>query len=111
MPVPWLDQKWKRETFVPRGRPNQETPESPRTTLQKLEQTDAPPGDPKTISELKRILLNRIANLELTQILDKSSDPATDKATDPADLVPQPSTVEEDHPDVFIRDTNLDKLE
>ena len=88
---------------MPRNRPTLETLESLRATLLKLEQTDAAPDDAKSISELKRVLLNRIADLELTQILEKTTDGATDKPVQPADLVPPTSKVEEDHRDGSIK--------
>lgn len=95
---------------MPGRRPTPETLESLRATLLKLEQTDDPPEAPKSISELKRILLNRIAELEILQALE-TSDAATDKPPEPAELVPPPLTIEEDHLDALTEGTNLDKLD
>ena len=88
---------------MPRNRPTLETLESLRATLQKLEQTDAASDDSKSISELKRVLLHRIADLELAQILEKTTDGATDKPLQPADLVLPASTLEEDHSEGSIK--------
>ena len=93
---------------MPRRRPAPETLESLRVTLQKLVETDALPKDPMSISELKRVLLSRFADLELAYILETTTDAATDRAPDPVDLVPPPSTVEEDHTDGLTKGTNLD---
>jgi len=95
---------------MPRRRPTPETIDSLRAILRKLEETDSPDQDPKSISELKRVLLNRIADLELSQILE-TTDVATDKAPDPADLVPPPLTMEEEHPDGSTKDLDLEKLD
>lgn len=87
-----------------RSRPTLETLESLRATLAKLEQTEAVPDDSKSISELKRVLLNRIADLELAQILEKSPDVgATDKAVEPDDLVLPKSAVGEIPPDGSVK--------
>jgi len=50
-------------------RPAQETVDSLRVTLQKLEQAADPVSDGQDVAELKRILLNRIAELETLQAL------------------------------------------
>lgn len=90
-------------------RPAPGTLESLRATLQKLEQSDAPAEDPQSFSELKRILLSRIADLELAQALE-AADPATDEVSETPDLVPPASAVDEIHPEGLTEDTDLDKL-
>ncbi len=97
-------------TTLPRRRSTAETLESLRATLQKLEQSPAAAANPQSFSELKRVLLNRIAELELAQTLE-ASDPATDKAPDPADLVPLPAVVEENLYGQPTNDTDLEKLD
>lgn len=57
-------------------RPTQETLESLRLTLQKLEQTTDPASDGHDVIELKQILLNRIAELEaLSALLPPNDEP------------------------------------
>lgn len=51
------------------ARSAQETLESLRITLQKLEQSSDPASDGHDVAELKQILLNRIAELETLQAL------------------------------------------
>jgi hypothetical protein len=46
-------------------RPTPKSLESLHVTLQKLEQTGDPGKDDASISELKRVVLNRIVDLEL----------------------------------------------
>jgi hypothetical protein len=94
---------------VPRRRPTPETLESLQATLRKLEETDSRDEDPKSISELKRVLLNRIADLELAQLLD-TTNPSADKP-DPSELVPPPSTLEEAPQEGSSRDPDLEKLD
>ena len=108
--VDWLCPIKIRRNSVPRRRPTLETLESLQATLRKLEETDSPGQDPKSISELKRVLLNRIADLELAQILE-TTDAETDKAPAPAELVPPPSTLEEAPLDGSSRDPDLEKLD
>ena len=93
-------------------RPTPKTLKSLHATLQKLEQTDNPADAPESISELKRVLLSRIADLELSKILE-IADAETDNAPapEPADLVPPPSTIKHDQLDTAIEATELDKLD
>jgi hypothetical protein len=89
-------------------RPPSETVESLRTTLQKLEQENPP--DDESLTELKRILLARIAELELVQALEAAATPS-DEAPKPADLVPPPSAAEENNSSQPTSATNLEKLD
>jgi hypothetical protein len=68
---------------------SQELLTSLRVTLQKLEQNPDPAQDPGALAELKTILLNRIAELEVALTLE----PAADASKPPlvADLVPPAS--------------------
>jgi hypothetical protein len=93
-----------------RRRPTSKTLRSLHATLQKLEQTDNSAETPQSISELKRVVLNRIADLELTQVLE-TADIETDEALDADDLIPPPSTPEEELLDEFVENNNLDKLD
>ncbi|MGA2352102.1 MAG: hypothetical protein ABSF70_16830 [Terracidiphilus sp.] len=79
-------------------------------TLQKLEQTENPAEAPESITELKRVVLNRIADLELSKILE-TADTATEEAPDPAELIPPPSAIEEDHQGESVESANLDMLD
>jgi len=74
-------------------RPTPKTLESLHVTLQKLEQTENPIHDGESISELKRALLNRIADLELSKTLE-TAEAEDEKTPAPNELVP-PSTAEE----------------
>ena len=68
---------------------SQELLTSLRVTLQKLEQNPDPAQDPGALAELKTILLNRIAELEVALTLE----PAVEASKPPlvADLVPPAS--------------------
>ncbi len=66
--------------------------------------------DDARITELKRVLLNRIADLELSKTLEVDDD-KIDKAPEPADLVPPSSITEEGAPEEDIDKTSLDKLD
>jgi hypothetical protein len=100
------------EALIFRLRPTRETLESLRATFQKLEQeeTDDSAQTAEPVGELKRALLNCIADLELSQILDASVGAAYD-ARNPADLPPLASTIEEENLDAFTENTKLDKLD
>ena len=100
----------KEEASMPGRRTSSENLESLRATLQKLEQTDAPAEDPESFADLKRILLSRIADLELAQMLE-TAEAATDKAPNAADLVPPPLAEEENHPEGPGKDTDLENLD
>jgi hypothetical protein len=54
-------------------RPSRETIESLRLTLESLEQSTDPGADPGEVAELKRILLARIADLEMLDALQAQS--------------------------------------
>ena len=88
-----------------KGRPAHETLESLRLTLLKVEQTAEPDQDREALADLKRILLQRIAELEAMQALESAvalesaSGPAEDKPN-PADLVPPASVIVGDSNDV-----------
>jgi hypothetical protein len=75
-------------------RPTPKSLDSLNLTLQKLEQTIDPCEDDAPISELKRVVLNRIADLELSNKLVTKVD-EIDDALDPADLIPLPLMAEE----------------
>jgi hypothetical protein len=93
--------------------PRRPTPKSLETlhlTLQKLEQTVDPGKDDASISDLKRALLNRIVDLELSKTLE-TKDEEIDKAPEPADLVPPPSITEDRTLETDIDQTPLDKLD
>ena len=73
-------------------RPKKDTLESLRVTLQQLEQTADPARDADSMAQLKRVLVNRIADLELLETLT-SDDLKSADLSNPAELVP-PVTVE-----------------
>ncbi len=50
-------------------RPTESTIEALRLTIHQIEQTTDPGVDPESVAELKRILLNRIAELEAVPAL------------------------------------------
>ena len=88
-------------------RPARETLDSLRVTLQKLEQAADPVSDGQDVVELKRILLNRIAELEALEALQPEEvvpEPA------PSDL-PSIAAVAEEQPTQETADaTGLEKL-
>jgi hypothetical protein len=92
----------------PRPLPN--TLESLRTTLQKLEQTSNPDQDEASLNELKRVLVNRIADLELSQALSKPVGEAAERS-EPDELVPPPSTPEPESAPAPLDSTPLQKLD
>ena len=73
-------------------RPARELIESLRLTLQRLEQSADPAGDLQETAELKRILLARIADLEVVSALEAQSSfshPAENATVNPiAELPP-----------------------
>jgi hypothetical protein len=83
-----------------KGRPAHETLESLRLTLLKIEQDAEPEQDAEALAELKRILLQRIAELEAIQVLEiqavESADAQTSEKTNPAELVPPASIMVDD---------------
>lgn len=82
-------------------RPAQETLESLRLALLKVEQNLEPDQDPEALAELKRILLHRIAELEVVQAIE-SGDPQAAEKPNPADLVPPASATVDDPKDISI---------
>ena len=70
-------------------RPSRETLESLRLTLQKLEQTADPTSDAQAVAELKRIIVKRIADLEMLDALDSQSSVST-----PSDKLPEAALVD-----------------
>jgi hypothetical protein len=91
-------------------RPTPKSLESLHLTLQKLEQTVDPGKGDGSISDLKRALLNRIVDLELSKTMETEDD-EIDKAPEPADLVPPPSITEERTLETNIDKTLLEKLD
>jgi hypothetical protein len=84
--------------MIPRA--PQETLDSLRVTLHKLEQTNDSASDGQDIVELKQILLNRIAELEtLNALSPQDSEPVP--ASAPSDLPPLAAVTEE----ASLRDT------
>jgi hypothetical protein len=79
-------------------RPTQKTLESLHVTLQKLEQTENSAQDEESISELKRVLLNRIVDLELSKTLE-TGEPETENKPEPADLIAPQREAEKASPD------------
>jgi len=73
-------------------RPKKDTLESLRVTLQQLEQTADPARDADSMAQLKRVLMNRIADLELLEALT-TEDVEAAGLSSPAELVP-PATVD-----------------
>jgi hypothetical protein len=73
-----------------KGRPTHETLESLRLTLLKIEQNAEPEQDAEALAELKRILLQRIAQLEAVEAIESAAAQTTDEVEDeanPADLI------------------------
>lgn len=91
-------------------RPTQKTLESLHVTLQKLEQTDNPGRDEESITELKRVLLNRIVDLELSKTLETGESEIENKP-EPAELVPPKTELEKASADQMIDSTQLEKLD
>jgi hypothetical protein len=75
-------------------RSSKETLESLRVTLQKLEQTVEPPLNGQDITELKQILLNRIAELEALSAIEPAE--AQSPPPSPSELPPIAVTTEPD---------------
>ena len=88
-------------------RPAQETLDSLRVTLQKLEQAVDPVSDGQDVAELKRILLNRIAELEALQALQPEE---VAPAPAPSDLPSIAAAAEEQPPQEAADATGLEKL-
>jgi hypothetical protein len=62
------------------------------------------------MSELKRVVLNRIADLELAKKLETASE-EVDNAPGPADLIPPLSMVEEEPSEEVVDEIQLSKLD
>ena len=71
-----------------------ETLESLRITLQKLEQSTDSPSNGQDATELKQILLNRIAELEALSAIEPAE--AESASVSPSDLPPIATSIEED---------------
>jgi hypothetical protein len=97
-----------QENFAMPRRPTPKTLESLHVTLHKLEQTENPVQNEESISELKRILLNRIADLELAKTLE-TTETEDEKAPEPNELV-SPHTTEESASADFVDMEQLEKL-
>jgi len=91
-------------------RPTQKTLQSLHVTLQKLEQTEDPAQDEESISELKRVLLNRIVDLELSKTLETGESEIEDKP-EPADLIVRQAEKEKLSPDPMANSIELEKLD
>jgi hypothetical protein len=91
-------------------RPTPKTLDSLKVTLHKLEQTDSPAQGPDSMSELKRVLLNRIADLELSKTLETSDD-ETDEVPDRADLATHASMKDERVAEEAVDAVKLYKLD
>jgi len=72
-----------------------------RLTLLKVEQSAEPEQDAEALAELKRILLQRIAELEAIQVLESAAAQTADKPN-PADLVPLASVTVDDTKDIVV---------
>ncbi len=89
-----------------KGRPAHETLESLRLTLRKVEQSAEPEQDAEALADLKRILLQRIADLEAVEALEtqavESADTQTADEPNPAEFVPPASAMVEDSNDTAV---------
>jgi hypothetical protein len=83
-----------------KGRPAHETLESLRLTLLKVEQSADPEQDAEALAELKRILLQRIAELEAIQALESAAAEIVDKPN-PEDLILPASVTVEDSKEIM----------
>ena len=88
-------------------RPARETLDSLRVTLHKLEQAADPMSDGQDVVELKRILLNRIAELEALEALQPDG---VVPAPAPSDL-PSIAAAEEQPAKEAADATGLEKLD
>jgi hypothetical protein len=91
-------------------RPHFNTLESLRTTLQKLEQSSDSDQDEASMAELKRVLLNRIADLELSQALERTAE-ITAEPPLPSELVPPTLAAEADPSPTPLDSAALEKLD
>jgi hypothetical protein len=93
-----------------RRRPTPKSLELLRVTLQKLEQTSDPASGDASIADLKRVLVNRIADLELVKTLEPD-DVEVDEAPEPAHLIPPGSMTEESFHEMAGDSLQLEKLD
>lgn len=91
------------------ARSAQETLESLRITLQKLEQTSDPASNREDVAELKQILLNRIAELETLQALHPE-EPEAAQPPAPSDL-PSIAAAEGESAKETAESVGLEKLD
>lgn len=91
------------------ARPSAETIESLHLILKKVQQSSDTAQDEASLADLKRILLNRIAELEVTMVLEPA-DAEVAKVSDPSALVP-PSVVEGDRVEESSTPTEPAKLD
>jgi len=90
------------------SRSSQETLESLRVTLHKLEQTTDPASDEQAVAELKQILLNRMAELETLNALAPAQAEPVPAASD---LPPLVAVTEEETAQEAVSAVPLDKLD
>ena len=72
-------------------RPLNETLDSLRLTLQQLEQTADLAADAHTLAKIKRIILSRIADLEVLSALARSNEPHISESAGTGPITPQTS--------------------
>jgi hypothetical protein len=75
-----------------------------------LEQTGDADNNDASISELKRVVLNRIADLELSKRLE-TKDHTNDNAPGPADLIPPPLMAEDRSSEQVVDEIQLNELD
>jgi hypothetical protein len=87
-----------------------DTIETLRNTLQKLEQNLDPTADAVALADLKRVVLNRIAELEIVKALapEVAESP---KAPDPTALLPPSAETGGDLPAADAQTGQLEKLD
>jgi hypothetical protein len=98
-----------------KARPAHETLESLRLTLLKIEQSAEPEQDAEALTELKRILLQRIAELEAIEAIESGAAETTDQVedkTNPADLMsPVAMTVDDSKGTAVLADVASPSVE
>ena len=93
-----------------RRRPTPKSLELLRVTLHKLEQTSDPASTEASIADLKRVLVNRIADLELAKTLERA-DVEIDETPEPTDLIRPRSMTEEGSHEMAGDPLQLEKLD
>lgn len=88
-----------------------DTLESLHLTLHKLEQASSSVEDQQAMADLKRIILNRIGELEVLQALGPKETVDEAAATQPADLIPPPVATEQDYVAPSPDSADLEKLD